>query len=290
VWGEAEDAALLVRVASREGGDVGYACGRSLSRLAEREHVAVQYALDEVSLDGPAGAPLVTLLATLGGPTSVVRLHAALSAHDPATRQAAIHALALLPDPRVAELIAFALADESVDVQMRAAQALGGLRDSDGKPQGRDSLLLALSSPSDGVRASAARSLGNVGDQRSIAPLRELVADGSPGVVMAAIEALRALRDAEIGRLLTDALAHDDEEVVKQALHAVADARAAGFVQLIVTGLSHRAWDVRRLSAELLGGLGDATVVPTLRAQHLREADEFARDAMALALRKLGVA
>lgn len=290
VWAEADDAALLVEVAARDGGDVAYACARSLTRLAERESTAVQHALDTVSFDGPAAAPLVSLLATLAGPNSVVRLQAALSAQDPATRKAAIQALASLSDPKVSELIAFALADESVDVQMTAARAIGGLRDLEGNSVALDALLLALGSASDGVRASAARSLGSSGDRRSISPLRELVAHGSPGVMVAAIEALRALHDPDVGQLLTGALTHEDEEVVKQALYAIADARAPHFVDAIAGGLSHAAWDVRRLSAELLGGFGDASVVPALRAQQEREVDDLAREAISLALRNLGAA
>lgn len=289
-WAEGEDAALLVRVAALEGEDLAYACGRALSRLAERDHAQVQAVVDAVSLDGPAGAPLTMLIATLGGPHVFARLQGALSAQEPATRKAAIEGLASLSDPKSAELIAFSLADENVDVQMTAARALGGLRDSEGKPVGMDLLLLALNSESDGVRASAARALGATGDRRSITPLRDLVAQGNPGVVLAAIEGLRALGDSELGPLLAQALQHTDEEVVKQAMYALVDARVPNVVERVAAGLSHRAWDVRRLAAELLGGLNDRSVLTALRVQHAREVDELVREAIEIALHKLGEA
>jgi HEAT repeat protein len=287
-WAEASDAALLVGVASRLGEDVAYACGRALSRLAERAPAAVQAVVEVVALDGPAGAPLTMLIASLGGPNAVSRLQVALSAQDPTTRKAAIEGLASLPDPTVAELIAFALTDDSVDVQMTAARALGALRDAEGKPIGMDRLLLALNSESDGVRASAARALGATGDMRSLAPLRDLVQQGNSGVVVAAIEGLRALGDTDIGALLNQALKHDDEEVVKQALYALADVRAPGHVERIAEALGHRAWDVRGLAAELLAGLGDRSAVGLLRHQLDREVDDLVRDVIGEALKRLG--
>ncbi len=286
-WAEASDAALLVGVASRIGEDVAYACGRALSGLAERAPTAVQAVIEVVALDGPAGAPLTTLIASLGGPNVVSRLQVALSAQDPTTRKAAIEGLASLPDPKVAELIAFALTDDSVDVQMTAARALGALRDAAGKPIGMDRLLLALNSESDGVRASAARALGATGDMRSISPLRDLVSQSNSGVVVAAIEGLRALGDTDIGALLNQALQHEDEEVVKQALYALADARAAGHVDRIAEALSHRAWDVRRLAAELLASLRDTRAVTALRVQRDREVDDLVCEAIDEALQRL---
>lgn len=287
-WAEAQDAALLVETAATESEDVAFACGRALSELAKTEHAAVDRVTRDISLEGPAGAPLTTLIASLGGPDVVARLQGALSAQEPATRKAAIEALASIPDPVVPELIAFALADESVDVQMTAARALGSLRDPDGNAVGMEMLMLALGSEVDGVRASAARALGATGDRRSVAPLRDLISQGSAGVVLAAIEGLRALGDTDMGELLTEALKHDDEEVVKQALYAVVDARGAGCVETLSATLNHRAWDVRRLAAELLGGLGDRRARVALLTRRDHEVDDLALEAVKQALAALG--
>lgn len=287
-WAQAQDATLLVETATTEGEDVAYACGRALSELARTEHAEVDRVTRDISLEGPAGAPLTALIASLGGPDVVARLQRALSAQEPRTRRAAIEGLASIPDPVVPELIVFALADESVDVQMTAARALGSLRDADGSAIGMEMLMLALGSEVDGVRASAARALGATGDRRSVAPLRDLISRGSASVVLAAIEGLRALGDTDVDDLLTEALKHDDEEVVKQALYAVADARGARCVATLSEALDHHAWDVRRLAAELLGGLGDRSARAALLVQRDREMDDLALEAVERALTTLG--
>jgi HEAT repeat protein len=68
----------------------------------------------------------------------------------------------------------------------------------------------------------------------------------------------------------------------------VADARGANCVATLSEALSHRAWDVRRLAAELLGGLGDRRARVALLARRDHEVDDLALEAMEQALNALG--
>ncbi len=286
-WGEAYDAVALVRAAQADGPEVAQACGLALVELARRARPAVEQAVYGIELDGPAGAPLATLVAELGGPNAFSRLQAGLSSQDADTRKAVVTGLAKLGGAKAAELVAFCLADESVDVQMTAARALGKLRDEAGRPVGIDSLFLALHSESPGVQAATVRALGDAGDERAIEPLRSLARTGGQGVVPAAIEALRRLGDSALDELLVEALSSDDEEVVKQALVAIFEGRARDALEHLNTGLKHPAWDVRQLAADLLGELGDKRAVASLRAQLEVEQDELVAGTITGALARL---
>src|SRR5690606_12968401 len=141
---------------------------------------------------------------------------------DARARRAAVLALPRLGGVRAAELAGFALADEDVDVQVTAVQVLAQLGAEDGKPLGAEHLRLALRAQFDPVIAAAARALGALGDRASIPILRELVREGRPGVAAAAMESLRVLEDPGLEELLVEALGQSDEELVKEALRAIA--------------------------------------------------------------------
>ena len=55
----------------------------------------------------------------------------------------------------------------------------------------------------------------------------------------------------------------------------------------LTAALTHEAWDVRQLAAELIGELRVVTAEPALAAQLARETDDLARDALSEALRAL---
>ncbi|MBN1655112.1 MAG: HEAT repeat domain-containing protein [Deltaproteobacteria bacterium] len=287
-WSEARDAETLVKIAETSGEDIAIACGKTLLALAQREPAAVESAVRSAKLDGPAGASLVTLLVALGGPNRFQALEEALNAQDAATRKAALLGLAELDGSKVADLITFALADESVDVQMTAAAVLGRLRDEDGRAIGTDSLLLALTGESSGVRAAAAQALGETGDQRAIEPLRNLVRSTDQDVAVAAIKGLRKLGEVALDELLLEALGHEDEEVVKQALLSIAEIGGSRAISRISMGLEHAAWDVRQLAANLLGGLSDRAAADALRTRLDTEPDELVRVTIKQALSKHG--
>jgi HEAT repeat protein len=283
-WAEAQDAGLLVRLSAQGPEEVARACGDALERLLESQPDAVRRAFEGVVFEGTAGAALARVAARMGGPQTFERLQTALAADDPASRRAGVDALAAIGDRRSAEHIAYALTDESVDVQAAAAHALGKLRDEAGQPLGTDQLLLALRSDSPAVQAAAARALGESGSGAALEPLRELLSSEAPGVAVAALQALRALSDPAVPGLLLGALDHPDGELVKEALKAIDAAGGEARVSGLARGLAHPAWDVRALSARLLGQVGSAEARAALVARHDHETDAAVRQAIDEAL------
>lgn len=289
-WGEAGDVEALVRSATRFGEQVARAAGRSLERLAPRHPEAVERALASTTLDGPLGAALLPALASLGGASASDRLQATLNADDARARRAAVMALPKLGGERAAELAGFALADEDLEVQGAAVQVLAQLAAShsgDPEPLGLAHLRLALRASFDPVVATAARALGAIDDRESIPTLRELVRQGRPGVAVAAMESLRAMKDPALETLWVEALGQDDEELVKEALRAIADAASVRSAARVALALEHAAWDVRQLAARLLAGLGGEQAVAALRDRLAREDDAGVRAAIEDALARL---
>jgi len=287
-WSESEDAETLVKKAESSTEEIAQACGQTLLLLSRREPKAVHEAVQNAELDGPAGAPLVTLVTALDVPNKIASLEGALNAQNAGTRNAALIGLGELGGSKVADLITFALADESVEVQMTAATVLGRLKDDNGHPIGVDSLLLAINSESHGVQAAAALALGEAGDQRAIEPLRGLVRSDAQGVAVAAIKGLRRLGDLSLDDLLLETLSHHDDEVVKEALISIAEIGGLRATTRISMGLEHAAWDVRQLSAKLLGSMSDKAAVDALQARLTIERDELVQQAIEEALTRKG--
>jgi HEAT repeat protein len=76
--------------------------------------------------------------------------------------------------------------------------------------------------------------------------------------------------------------------VVKAALRALSEWRDPTASEALFGALSHPAWDVRQVSAELIGELGDARALPVLSAQLTRETDDLVRLALSDAYARLG--
>src|SRR5690606_34869827 len=185
----------------------------------------------------------------------------------------------------------FALADEDLDVQVAAVQVLAQLAAThrgDEEPLGVAHLRLALRASFDPVVAAAARALSAIEDRASIPALRELVAEGRAGVAVAALESLREMRDPARDALLVEALGQGDEELVKEALRAIAQADPTRRSARVALGLEHSAWDVRQLAARLLAEIGGDEARAALVERLEREQDAGVRETIAQALGQLG--
>lgn len=291
-YADAGDVDVLVQCALSAHPDVARAAAQALESLVATERDAVERAIREVEVERTQGAALASVLAMLGGPEALDRLRVLLASDDAHVRRAALHALGRIGGMRAAELVAFALADEDSEVQVAAAHVLGRLRDEHGGVPGASELLQAVSSEHAHVRAAVARALGATGLALAIEPLRELISDPDSGVALAAVEALGRLPEAALGSCLREALVHPDREVVKTALRALArpspaGALDAGVADQLIAALSHDAWDVRQLAAELIGELRIVSAQPALAAQLARETDDLARGTLSDALRSL---
>ncbi|MCZ7677993.1 MAG: HEAT repeat domain-containing protein [Sandaracinaceae bacterium] len=165
---------------------------------------------------------------------------------------------------------------------------LAQLADEGGKPLGVEQLRLAVRAQFDPVIAAAARALGAIGDRASIPVLRELVREGRAGVAAPAMESLRALSDPGLDELLVEALGQSDEELVKEALRAIAERPGSRRAARIALALEHPAWDVRQLAARLLGEVGGEDTAAALLDRLSREADAGVRAALERALEAVG--
>ena len=285
LWGEGEDAAVLVTTAGRaEAPSVSRACAVALEVVADRHPEAVRSALCEAQLDSAGGFALLRVMGALGVPDVFERLQTALSADHAETRRAAVEGLANLGDSRAAELIGLALADESVNVQIAAASALGRVGAGDDRSPGCDALLSVLQSGSPAVQSAAARALAEAKDFRAIEPLRTLLRSVVPGVAVAALEALRVLHDDASSDYLIEALSHPDGEVVKEALRGIQIAAEPRRVARLTVALEHPAWDVRQLAVRLLAECDEPAARDALRERRVHESDDFVRQSIDAAL------
>jgi len=284
---EASDAEALVQCALSIDPEVARSAARALEALVETERDAVERAIRSVEVETAQAAALASVLAMLGGPEALDRLRGLLSADEPHTRRAALHALGRIGGGRAAQMVALALADENSDVQVAAAQVLGRLRDENGGVPGASELMLAVHSEHAQVRAAVARALGNTGLSLALEPLCDLLRDDDGGVAIAAIEGLGHLTGDTLAEKLKDALVHPDREVVKAALRALASTHDQNAPGELIAALAHDAWDVRQVAAELIGDLRVSSARPALAAQLARENDDLARAALSDALRSL---
>jgi HEAT repeat protein len=284
---EASDADTLVQCALSADPEVARSAARALEALVDHEREAVQRALAKVQIENPQAAALASVLALLGGPESLDRLRSLMTADDPSVRRAALQALGRIGGARAAATVALALVDEDSEVQVAAAHVLGKLRDEHGGVPGANDLLLAVRSEHAQVRTAVARALGHTGLTVAIEPLSELLGDEDSGVAIAAVEALGTLSGAQLGARIQLALLHRDREVVKSALRALAGVGDPSVPHHLVAALSHDAWDVRQLAAELIGEGGIESARPALAAQLAREHDDLVRAALSEALRAL---
>lgn len=283
-WAEASDARRLVALASSEHEDVREGSRLALESLAERELAAVADALVGVNPDGTGGAQLAGLIARVSEADAPARLHAALLASEPETRCAAIRGLAAHGGPKSAELLALSLTDESADVQVAAADALGQVLAREHAPDGASALSAALDAEGAAVQAAAARALAAAGVADASPALVRVAREGAAAARVAAIEALCALVPDDLASVLERALTDEEPDVVKQALRGLNAQAAAGAPRALREALEHAAWDVRATAAELLGEQADAASRDALRARLDREADRFVREAIGRAL------
>jgi HEAT repeat protein len=107
---------------------------------------------------------------------------------------------------------------------------------------------------------------------------------------VAAVEALGQLPGSHSVDALIDALGHSDPEVAKSALRVLASAREPRVLAHLGACLDHEAWDVRRLSADLLGQTGNDTAAGMLRAKLGTEAEPLVREAIQRALAEIEAA
>jgi HEAT repeat protein len=219
----------------------------------------------------------------------VTYLSLLLSNSAKAVRRAALSGLGNAGSELGAHAAAFALTDEEPEVRYAAVLALSRLRSADGTLMGLGKLLeLVEKSDDEELVAAALGALADAGDPRVLSVLRPLVRNASPMVAVAAIEALARVPDARRVEALIEGLSHSEPEVVKASMLALGDTIDPRVLAHFGACLDHEAWDVRRLSADMLGRAGGESACLLLRARLVNEDNPRVLEAINRALELAG--
>ncbi len=215
----------------------------------------------------------------------VAYLSLLLSNSAKAVRRAALAGLGNASSELGTDAAAFALTDEEPEVRHAAVLALSRLRAADGTLSGLPRLLeLVEKSDDPDVVTAALGALGEAGDPRVLAVLRPLVRNAPPMVAVAAVEAIARVPDSRRVEALIEGLSHGEAEVVKASMLALGDMIDPRVLAHYGACLDHEAWDVRRLSADMLGRAGGEAAISLLRARLATEDNPRVLEAISRAL------
>lgn len=273
----------------------------ALSRIGQSGAAAREVVLAAVRdrAETSPSAAVYRLLGSIGAETDVPFVSAGLAAPGPAERVAAAGALGALAQRGVLRgagpALAAALADPAWTVRAAAARAIAELARAPGAAALRTldeeagALLRTLADPEPAVRAAAADALGACGRPRDAERLVALVEDpeAAPVVILAALGALAALGPIP-GAALERALAHEDPEVVKEAVLAAARVPGVEGQRLLRAAAASPRWDVRRAAARAFAERGDPALRPDAARLAGSDPDPLVARAFAEAARALG--
>jgi HEAT repeat protein len=230
----------------------------------------------------------------IGRPEDAATVGFMMADPSAAVRRAAVEALARLARGEVPESLRMALADEDPVVRIAASSALGGFDDLHVVED-----LASLAGDDDAhVRAAAMRALGRgaatirnrdpeaEGVSKALMVLSTALEDTGP-VAMAALEALAILGGPEAAQLATRMLGEGDPELVKAAVGCIRAHGAAEALRELFPLVSHQHWLVRAEVIAALAERGVEPAVPTILRWLDKEQDDFVRDAIFRALKRL---
>lgn len=263
----------------------------ALAALAQRYQEAARALARGARADGAEAHAAAMIQTVLPAPIrdtvaeDVAYLSLLLSNSAKAVRRAALAGLGNAGSELGTHAAAFALTDEEPDVRYAAVLALSRLRSADGVLSGLGKLLeLVEKSDDQELVAAALGALAEAGDARVLTVLRPLVRNASPMVAVAAIEALARVPDARRVEALIEGLSHTESEVVKASMLALGDSIDPRVLAHFGACLDHDAWDVRRLSADMLSRVGGDSASALLRARYATEDNPLVQEAISRAL------
>lgn len=263
----------------------------ALAALAQRYPSAAQRKARTARADGAEAHAAAVIQTALAAPIrdsvadDVAYLSLLLSNSSRNVRRAALAGLGHVGSELGVHAAAFALTDEEPEVRFAAVLALSRLRTADGVLSGLGKLLELVEKSTDTeLVASALGALADAGDPRVLTVLRPLVRNAPPVVAVAAVEALARVPDPRRVEALIEGLSNRESEVVKASMLALGDSIDPRVLAHCGACLDHEAWDVRRLSADMLGRAGGEAALGLLRARLANEEDSLVRDAISRAL------
>jgi len=236
-----QDLVLELAATPLDDDDAWAVLGGRFAALFRLDPGTARLASEAVRAGAPAGRGAAAIIGALGeaGSEPAQRALAEILEHaplDPATREQAAVALALTERPTEAAIDALSRTIDAAPAgELRSAAALalgataartaaGGASERGHAIAGELEDRLDLSAANEDDRALFLRALGNAGRARSLAPIAAALAEPSPYVRSAAVEALRFIDDPLAEALVLDHLGSDPDPVVRRTA-----AFAAGF-------------------------------------------------------------
>jgi HEAT repeat protein len=245
------------------------------------------------SLEGsvePVRLAIAKVLGRIGRPQDTELVALLLKDASSQVRRAAVEALARLEPGAASEPLRLALADESPAVRVAAAGALGASEN----PQATDDLRRLIHDEDERVRAAAVRAIGEQcargvsGGERERALRLIEHALGEGGVVaMAAAEALQSAGGEEAARACVALLSRCEPELVQAAVSCIGAHGDSSAVEELLPLVPHPNWTVRAEVIQTLAERRVAGAVPPILRRLETEQDEFVRDAILRALKRL---
>jgi HEAT repeat protein len=267
----------------------------ALAALAQRYPEAACQLARSAGAEGAEAHAAAVIQSVLPAPIrdtladDVAYLSLLLSNSERALRRAALSGLGNAGSELGVHAAAFALTDEEPEVRFAAVLALSRLRSADGVLLGLGKLLeLVENSDDEELVAATLGALADAGDPRVLGVLRPLLRNAPPMVAVAAIEALARVPDSRRVEALIEGLSHGEPEVVKASMLALGDTVDPRVLAHFGACLDHEAWDVRRLSADMLGRVGGESAHALLRVRLPREDNPRVLEAIGRALEVAG--
>lgn len=266
----------------------------AMAERAEFADAAVHAQLIDILVSRLGGAPealrvaVARVLARIGRPEDLERIDYLAKDASPLVRRAAVLAFARFEPSRVRAAMRLALGDEASGVRIAAASVLarGGSSEALG-----DLERLALDGDAR-VAAAAVRAAGELLEGRGEAESGEVAwlleaASREPLVALAAVEALAKRGGAAALEACSVALARSEPEVVRAAIHCLGRHAGADELPALTTLLGHADWTVRAEAVKVLASRGVRRALPAMLRRLEVESDDFVRDAILNAARKL---
>lgn len=238
----------------------------------------------------PVRLAIATVLGRIGRDEDAELVTRLLRDESAAVRRAAVQALGRLDSDAAAEPLRLALADESGTVRIAAARALG-----DSRQVGvvDDLSRLALDHDST-VRAAALRALGahasggaRGSDVEVVTDVLAQALEDEGVVVMAAVESLSSVGGAAAALACLPLLHEKDPELLIAAIGCVGKHGDSDGLTELLPLVSHPHWSVRAECIATLSERGVVNAVPAILRRLETEQDDFVRDAILRALKRL---
>lgn len=241
-------------------------CSKTNSQLMKT--VAAQMA----SSDSPERRRAAALLSAANGDRE--QLARLIKDEDPQVREAAVRAVGRMGLNDVGSYLVMALVDESEDVRIAAAEALGGCCE---PAVAVEPLRLALHDTSSWVQAAALRSLvEQVGDE-ALPDAMALWQRGDEVAQLACLEVFDLIAAPEGFALISQALGQRDGEVLKGAIELLARHTPDLLTPWLNHILGHYDWDVRICAVRACNALPEGERELLLRTVLDREDNDLVR-------------